>query len=193
MFPLNYLTVVQQKNVYSNSMKIQVSLFVLIISMLITGCGSDGENSVSKIDSTESPTSSTNEDIRQNKKWGEILKAEIIEFSVSKANCSYDDGTLELLVKLTNISSKEILAIDASAEIQDLFGEKIMGLNLDSDKLLPPGQIANVGSWGSSCWGLNNYNSDETRLMEMINVSELTKIVIEVSKIAFRDGEILEF
>ena len=175
------------------SMKLRIAFIVLIMSMLVTGCGSDSENAASKIDSSEAPTSSTNEDISQSKKWGEILKAEITEFSVSKSDCNYDDGSLELLVKLTNISSREILAIDASAEVQDLFGEKIMGLNLSSDKLLPPGQTANVGSWGSSCWGLNNYSSGESRLMDMSSVSELTKIVIEVSKVAFKDGEILEF
>lgn len=121
------------------------------------------------------------------------MKDEIVEFSVSKSDCSYDDGTLELLAKFTNITSRDILAIEASAEVQDLFGEKIMGLNLSSDKLLTSGQTVNVGSWGSSCWGLNNYNSDELRLMNMTDVSELTKIVIQVNKIAFKDGEILEF
>ena len=175
------------------NMKLRVASVVLIMSMLITGCGNSGEDASSKIDPNDASTSSTGDDVGQSQKWGEILKAEITEFSVSTSDCSYDDGSLELLVKLTNVSSREILAIDASAEVQDLFGEKIMGLNLSSDDSLPPGQTANVGSWGSSCFGLNNYSSNELRLMEMSNVSEQTKVVIEVSKVAFKDGEVIEF
>jgi hypothetical protein len=170
-------------------MKLKFASIAIAISMLVTGCGSSSEDAASKTD----PTSSSNSDVSPSVKWSEILKAEISEFSVSKTDCSYDDGSLELLVKLTNISSSEILAIDASGEVQDLFGDTLMVLNISSDKQLSPGKTVNVGTWGSSCFGLNNYDSDQLRLMEMSNVSELTKVVINVSKIALKDGEVLEF
>ena len=174
-------------------MKLKIVSIVLMMSMMVSGCGGSNEKAESNSNPSDSPTTSTEDNATQLKKWSKFLKEEIVEFSVSKSDCSYDDGSLELLVKLTNITSREILAIDGSAEVQDVFGEKIMRLNLSSDKSLAAGQTVNVGSWGSSCWGLNNYSSDEARLMEMDNVSESTKVVIEVSKIAFKDGEILEF
>jgi len=173
--------------------KYKFASVVLTVSLLVSGCGSTVKDSASKMDPTDAPTSVTNGEVSQSVKWGEVLREELVEFSVSKSDCSYDDGSLELLAKFTNIYSKEILAIKASAEIQDLFGENLMVLTLDSDQSLAPGKTVNVGSWGSSCFGLNNYDSDQLRLMEMINVSELTKVVIQVSMVAFKDGEILAF
>ena len=182
-----WLTRPTQKICYSKGMKLKVASIAVLISMLVSGCGGSSNDAASN--STGAATSTTNSDI----KWSEILKAEISEFSVSKSDCSYDDGSLELLVKLTNISTSEILAIDASGEVQDLFGETLMVLNISSDKQLSPGKTVKVGTWGSSCFGLNEYDSDQVRLMEMSNVSELTKVVINVSKIALKDGEVLEF
>lgn len=174
-------------------MKLRFICAVFLLSTLVSGCGGSSGGTESEKNSTGGTTGATENTIVQSKKWREYLKDEIIEFSVSKSDCGYDDGTLELLAKFVNITSRDILAIEADAEVQDLFGEKIMGLSLSSDELLTSGQTVNVGSWGSSCWGLNNYNSDELRLMNMTKVTELTKIIIQVNKIAFKDGEILEF
>ncbi len=123
--------------------------------------------------------------------WSNYLSYEVSEFSVSKAECSYSDGSLEVLVKFKNISERPIAAVDAAGTVNDVFGEKKIGVNLSVAKKIAPGASANAGSWGSSCYSLNSYSADESSLLEAD--PETLKLVVEVSKIAFVDGEIIEF
>lgn len=125
--------------------------------------------------------------------WEESLKIELVEFSVSKAECSYSDGSLELRATVTNISGKDIVAIDAAAIINDVFDEQIKGLSISSDEKLVAGDSVNVGSWGNSCYDLNQFSSDDNRLLDMKDLDSSAKVEFQVRKIAFSDGEVVEY
>ena len=143
-------------------------------------------------DSSESESSDGSEDLPSTD-WTNYVTAELVEFSVSKAECSYSDGTLELLVTLTNVSEKTIIAVDAAATVNDVFGEEINAYNISGDKSFGPGEKLNVGSWGSSCYDLNQYSSEDNRLLDMEDLDATTDVVIKIRKIAFEGGEVLEF
>lgn len=125
--------------------------------------------------------------------WTDFLSHELIEFSVSNVDCSYSDGSMEMLVTFKNISDREMIAIEASATVNDVFDEQMTGVNISSDKSLAAGDSVNVGSWGSSCFPLSDISGDDRRLLEMDNLEKKTKVKISVTKIAFDDGEIVEF
>lgn len=123
--------------------------------------------------------------------WTNYVSEQTIEFSVSEAECSYSRGTLEVLVKFKNISNRTIAAIEAYGSVNDVFGERQMGVKLSVAKKIAPGKSVNAGSWGSSCYSLNPYIAKEAGLIDMD--PENRKLVVEVTKIAFTDGEIVEF
>lgn len=182
-----------------NKNRILTVLSSIVFMALLTACSatdstvngtttpSEELSSQSESEASEPSTETTSSD------WTNFVTAEVVEFSVSNSSCSYSDGSLELLVVLTNVSDKKILAVDASATVNDIFGEEIKGLNLSEDKSFGPGKKLKVGSWGNSCWSLSDYSSGERRLMEMEDLETKTDLVIEVEKIAFEGGEILEF
>ena len=143
-------------------------------------------------ESTDSESSDGSEDSTSTD-WTNYVTAELVEFSVSNAECSYSDGTLELLVTLTNVSDKKIIAVDASATVNDVFGEEINGYNISGDKSFGPGKKLKVGSWGNSCYDLNQFSSEDNRLLDMEDLDSTTDVVIKISKIAFEGGEVLEF
>jgi hypothetical protein len=125
--------------------------------------------------------------------WDSSLEVQLVEFSVSKAKCSYSDGSLEMRATVANISGRDIIAIDVAALINDVFGEEIMGMDLSSDKKLAAGESVNVGSWGNSCFSLNQFSSDHNRLLDMDDLDASTDVEFQVRKIAFSDGEIVEY
>ena len=156
-----------------------------------TGLGittpSEEPSSQSESEASEPSTETTSSD------WTKFVTADLEEFSVSNNSCSYSDGSLEILVVLTNVSGKKILAVDASATVNDIFGEEIIVFDISEDKSFGPGKKLKVGSWGNSCYSLSDYSSEERRLMEMEDLEATTDLVIKVEKIAFEGGEILEF
>ncbi len=168
-----------------------------VIALTLSGCSQPTPTATVTVtaDPTEvevETTESTEPEV-VDPKWEDFLEANLVEFSVSKAECSYSDGSLELRVTLTNLSDRNIVAIDAVALINDIFDEEIKGLNISSDESLAAGDSVNVGSWGSSCYDLNQFSSEDNRLLDMEDLDKTTDVVIEVRKIAFEDGEVLEF
>ncbi len=155
--------------------------------LLLSGCATTG----GATKSTPSEASQTPIAEVQKDDWTNYLTSTIVEFSVSKAECSYSKGSLEALIKFKNISDKTIVAIEASGTVNNVFGEKQMGIDLSESKKVAPGKTVNAGSWGSSCWSLNQFISEQIGLLDMD--PETIKLVVEVSKIAFDNGEILEF
>jgi hypothetical protein len=153
----------------------------LSLLLVLAGCGSSSSSEGSGSPKTDkiAPT------------WEDFLKYDIVQYSVSNAECDYSEGSLEFILDFTNISKKKIIAISASANILDVFGEEIKGLNISTDEAVAPGSVVKVGSMGNSCWELNQYDSDDMRLKEMD--LKTTKVEIEVTKIAYSDGEIVEF
>ena len=146
----------------------------------------DADNS-SGSESTESGNDSSSLD------WTNYVTAELVEFSVSNAECSYSDGSLELLVTFTNVSDKKVIAVEALALVNDVFGEEINRYTISGDKSFGPGKEFKAGSWGNSCYEMNEYSSEDNRLLDMEDLDSTTDVVIKVSKIAFEGGEILEF
>lgn len=179
--------------------RIMSVLSSILIAALLTACSatesigpgsatpSEEPSSQVESETSESSTETTSSD------WTKYVTADLVEFSVSNSKCSYSDGSLELLVVLTNVSDKKILAIDASATVNDIFGEQINGYNISEDKSFGPGKQLNVGSWGDSCFELSDYSSEDRRLLEMEDLEATTDVVIKIQKIAFEGGEILEF
>lgn len=153
----------------------------LSLLLVLVGCGSSagpvGSNGGNK--ETMAPV------------WQDILKYDIAQYSVSNAECDYSSGALEFILNFTNLTDKKIIAISASAKIMDVFDEEIKGLNISTDEALGPKETIKVGSTGNSCWSLNKYDSDDMRLKEMD--LKTTRVVIEVSKIAYANGEVVEF
>lgn len=143
-------------------------------------------------ESSDSESSDGSEDLTSTD-WTDYVTAELVEFSVSNAECGFRDGTMEVLVTFTNVSEKKIIAVDAFANIYDIFGEEMNSVDLFGDKSFGPGKTLKVGSWGNGCYGLNDYSSEDQRLLDMEDLAATTDIVITVSKIAFEGGEVLEF
>ena len=168
-----------------------VALLTACSAMESTGTGStppsEEPTSQSESEASESSTETTSSD------WTKYVTADLVEFSVSRSKCSYSDGSVELLVVLTNVSDKKILAVDASATVNDIFGEQINGYNISEDKSFGPGEELKVGSWGSTCYSLRDSSSDDRRLLAMEDLNATTDVVIKIQKIAFEGGEILEF
>jgi ABC-type glycerol-3-phosphate transport system substrate-binding protein len=164
---------------------IAISASMMLVAAL-AGC-SNGTNSQSASDGSAGSSQTSQKD-----EWTNYVTSTTSEFSVSKtAECSYSKGSLEVLVKFKNISDRPIAAIDAVGAVNDVFGTKKMGVNLSVSKKIAVGASANAGSWGSSCYSINEYNADEASLLET-DPSNI-KLVVSVSKIAFVDGEIIEF
>lgn len=161
-----------------------LSAAVLVI-LALAGCSNAGVGQSATGDSQSSNTVPVKDE------WTNYLTNVVSEFSVSKAECSYTDGSLEVQVKFTNISDKAIAAVDATGTINDVFGEKKMAVDLSVAKKMAVGASANAGSWGRSCFSLNPYIADQANLLDMD--PETIKLVVEVSKIAFVDGQIIEF
>lgn len=157
----------------------------LLLSTALSGCSGSSIETSGTTSSGESQTEALKDE------WTNYLSQQTIEFSVSNAECSYTNGTLEVLVKFTNISDRTIAAIDANGTINNVFGEEQMAVNLSVSKKVAAGKSVNAGSWGSSCYSLNPYIAGEAGLLEMD--PENIKLVVEVTKIAFSDGEIIEF
>jgi hypothetical protein len=182
-----------------NKNRIVTVLSSIVFMALITACSatestglgittpSEEPSSQSESEASEPSTETTTSD------WTKFVTADLEEFSVSNNSCSYSDGSLEILVVLTNVSGKKILAVDASATVNDIFGEEIIVFDISEDKSFGPGKKLKVGSWGNSCYSLSDYSSEERRLMEMEDLEATTDLVIKVEKIAFEGGEILEF
>lgn len=178
---------------------------LLIISLSLSGCSAASQPAVT-VTATETVTAQPEEQKPESAEtaeesiedqsamsWESSLLVDLVEFSVSKADCSYSDGSLEMRATITNISGRDIVAIDAAALINDVFGEQIKGLDISSDKRLLAGESVNVGSWGSSCYDLNQFSSDDNRLLDMEDLEVSTSVEFQVRKIAFSDGEIAEY
>jgi hypothetical protein len=188
-----------------DKLKFRNAIAGVALIALLAGCttttgttSSDSDQSGSSATSTGSDESSGSESSDDSESvtsidWTDYVTAELVEFSVSNAECSYSDGSLELLVTLTNVSDKKIIAVDASATVNDVFGEEINRYSISGDKSFGPGKQLNVGSWGNSCYDLNKYSSEDQRLLDMEDLDTTTDVVIKVSKIAFEGGEVLEF
>jgi hypothetical protein len=159
--------------------RVAIAMSLLLV---LVGCGG-GASSESSNDGTSQSNSAP--------AWQDHLKYRVSQYTVTNASCSYSDGTLEMIVDFTNLSDKKIIAVSASAKINDVFDEQIMSLNMSTDEAIAPGATIKAGSTGSSCWSLSDYDADEQRLMEMD--LKTTRVVVSVSKIAFADGEVLEF
>lgn len=188
-----------------DKLKIKHCIAGVALIALLAGCtASPGTTSSDSDQSGSSATSNGSEESAGSESsdasedatatdWTNYVTAELVEFSVSNAECSYSDGSLELLVTLTNVSDKKIIAVDASAIVNDVFGEEINGYNISGDKSFGPGKQLKVGSWGNSCYDLNQFSSEDQRLLDMEDLETTTDVVIKVSKIAFEGGEVLEF
>lgn len=176
-----------------------ISLFAAFL-LTMSGCSGTPQPAVTVTVTAEPTETASAEDKTEEaspepeeSSWEESLRIELVEFSVSKAECSYSDGSLELRATVTNISGRDIVAIDAAALINDVFDEQIKGLNISSDKKLLAGDSVNVGSWGNSCYDLNQFSSDDNRLLDMEDLGSSTKVQFQVRKIAFSDGEVIEY
>ena len=180
----------------SKSATISISA-LLIVS--VSGCSGEPQPTVTVTVTEQAPVkaSQTAEasapEVIDEAIWEDFLSYKLVEFSVSNSECSYSDGSLTMRVTFTNKSERDILAIEASAAIEDIFGESLKGLNISSDESLGSGDSINVGSWGSTCYDLNDFSSDDKRLLDMEDLEKTTDVVIGVTKIAFADGEVLEF
>ena len=181
---------------YSLSALVTLSLF------LLTGCSqSSPVPTVTVTETVEAaqseviePSSPSKVEVIEAPEWEDFLDGNLVELSVSKAECGFaTDGSLDLLVTFKNTTDRKMLAISADVEVMDLFGERLIGVNISSDDSILAGASVNVGSWGSNCYSLNEYKSEDLRLLAMEDVSKTTEVVINVSKIAFEDGEVLEF
>ena len=161
-----------------------VACSIMLLAAL-SGCS----NASSGVPATDGANSSETQPSKD--EWTNYLSQQVAEFSVSKAECSYTKGTLEVQVKFTNISDRPIAAIDAGGTVNDVFGEKQMAVDLSVAKKVAPGKSVNAGSWGSSCYSLNPYIAEQAGLLDMD--PENINLVVEVTKIAFVDGEIIEF
>lgn len=123
-----------------------------------------------------------------------FLSWRISKYEVDKnRECDYSTGYLNLQITIKNTSDKEIAAIEASADINDVFEKNLMSLNIPMDKSLAPGDSTVIGSVGGACWGMNPYIADEQRLRDMEDVHKTTRVDFNVSKIAFSDGLVKEF
>lgn len=60
--------------------------------------------------------------------------------------------------------------------------------------LAGPRAEANLGTWGNTCFRLSDASGDDRRLLEIGSELETkTDLVIDVTRIAFDDGEVVEF
>lgn len=133
------------------------------------------------------------EEVDEGDGWTEYVSFSLVEFSVSNAECSYSDGSVEIRATMTNNSDKAIVAFEAFASINDVFGERINGYNISTDETVPPGETAQLGSWGNSCYSLNRFSSDDQRLLEIDDLEAKTEVELVASRLAFEDGEVVEF
>ena len=150
--------------------------------------GSLDESVVSGSEPTEAVSSpvTTSED---------FVRVSLVEYAVSNEKCSYRDGSLKLRATLTNLTDKTIIAAEVSARINDVFGEEIgRGFDISSDETVGPGSEVNLGTWGNSCFSLSANIGDQKRLLDFQgDLNTKTTLVISVTRIAFDDGEIVEF
>jgi len=185
-------------------MKLTKSTFVsAAIALLLAGCTGSPQPAVTvtqEVTVTAEPVETATQteepeadEIEEEDSWDSVLAIKLVEFSVSNAECSYSDGLLELRATITNVSAKEIIAIDAGAWITDVFGEQIKGLDISSDEKIAPGDSINVGSWGNACYDLNQFSADDNRLLDMDDLDASTDVEFIVNKIAFTGGEIIDY
>lgn len=125
----------------------------------------------------------------------EFVRISLVNFSVSNEECSYGDGSLFIQAKLTNLTDRSILAAEVSATVTDVFGESIgRGYNISTDETIGPRAEANLGTWANTCFRLSDASGDDRRLLEIGSELETkTDLVIDVTRIAFDDGEVVEF
>ncbi len=175
-----------------------ISPGIFLASFVLVSCGavkSESQatetNQVSP-DETNSAPSPSAPTPKINTDWEQYLSSNVVEYSVSTKKCDYSDGSLEIQVEFENLTDKKIIAFVASATIFDIFSEEIGGYNISSDKGVGPLEAITTGSTGNRCYEINSY-SDSKRLLEMEDINKTSKLVIQVSKIAFEDGEIKEF
>lgn len=192
--------------------------FLLGLTLLLSSCSGAGEADSSSSESSVSASTdggesedslagagsssdvSSTDDVSEEvdeiaiKSTEDFVRITLVEFSVSNQKCSFGDGSLEIRAVLTNVTDKAILAAEVDADILDVFGESIgRGFNISTDETIAPGADANLGTWGNSCFRLSN-RGDDRRLLEMKDeLDTKANLVISVTRIAFDDGEVVQF
>jgi hypothetical protein len=171
---------------------------IFLVSFVLVSCGAvNSENKATDANQvlpneTNSAPAPSDPTPKINTDWEQYLSSNVVEYSVSTKECDYSDGSLEIQVEFKNLTDKNIIAFEASATIFDIFSEEIGGYNISSDKGVGPQESITTGSAGNTCYEINSY-SDSKRLLEMEDINKTSKLVIQVTKIAFEDGEIKEF
>lgn len=126
--------------------------------------------------------------------WESVIGWRIVDYKViRKDDCNYSAGYMKLTIEVTNNSGKRIVSMGSEAAISDLFGERLLTLDLPSDDPIGVGETALVGSTGGSCFPLNQFIDEEVRLMSMTDPMTTSKVVFSVQRIAFANGEIALF
>jgi hypothetical protein len=171
---------------------------IFLVSFVLVSCGAvNSENKATDANQvlpneTNSAPAPSDPTPKINTDWEQYLSSNVVEYSVSTKECDYSDGSLEIQVEFKNLTDKNIIAFEASATIFDIFSVEIGGYNISSDKGVGPQEAITTGSAGNTCYEINSY-SDSKRLLEMEDINKTSKLVIQVTKIAFEDGEIKEF
>ena len=170
----------------------RVALLTAAMSVFLSGCATSTPNGDSGPIQSPAPSAVADPGVTA------FVQIESQEYSINNRPCGDDggvgsDATLEIVVQLRNVSGQEIKAVKASAIILDSFGEEIWTFGLDEDRRVKDGDTFRVGSYGGFCWELNEWDEVDRRLLDMDDLYSQSSLEVVISKIAFMNGDVVEF
>lgn len=121
-------------------------------------------------------------------------------FSVTREKLSWDHAgtcadiydSLYIIFSIKNISDKTVDAVDMSAEISDEFGDSLKTVNMQSSATISPNKSIRVGSTGSHCYKLNNYESGDNVILNW-SAGDQGTLTLNLDRIKFDDGSIEDY
>ena len=162
-------------------------LFVAAFTLVLSGCSSatppivaPGVDDSGYEEYTPEPTLTAQD----------IVTATRKTFSWNRnGDCGNIYDSLYLTFTLKNISGKAIDAIELKAEISDEFGDPLKTVNLKSSQTLAPGKQLVVGSTGTKCYKLNNYDNGDNTILNWSRGDE-GNLTLSLLRVKFVDGTI---
>jgi hypothetical protein len=167
-----------------------ILIFVAIFALALSGCSTPISQS-----ETPSPDDSNYEEYtpEPTQSAQDIVSATRKTLSWNRnGDCANIYDSLYLAFTLKNISGKSIDAIELEAEILDEFGDSLKKVNLESGKTFSAGKQMVVGSTGTKCFKLNNYDAGDNTILNWSS-GDQGQLTLSLNRVKFKDGTIENF
>jgi len=120
----------------------------------------------------------------------DIVSATRKTFSWNRnGDCANIYDSLYLSFTLTNISGKSIDAIELEAVISDEFDDSLKTVSMQSSKTFAKGKKLVVGSTGTKCFKLNNYDDGDNTILNWSS-GDQGNLTLNLNRVKFVDGTV---